>query len=307
MAPPFSLSRRYILEIRQLEVFAAVAETKSFSRAAERLYISQSTVSSHIRNLELEIKHPLLVRSTKSVRLTPDGLIFLRYAKRMLETRDAALAALDAPSETILRLGASTIPSAYLLPKMLSDYRSSHPLVFFDILQGDSSEIIEKTKDGSILLGAVGRKEADASLSYLPFCTDQLVMITPSSSHYLALMKRKPTIRQLLKEPIILREEGSGTLKASARYLESLGIRFEDLNVVARINDLESIKQMVISGMGISILSACTVSNIKESGQALVCPLHTELKRSFYLVYPKQENISGVLKDFIRFCTSYYK
>lgn len=294
------------MEFRQLEAFAAVADTKSFSLAAKRLYISQSTVSSHIKNLEKELGCPLLLRSTKSTHLTSEGILFLRYAKRILETKEAAEKALNAPTETILRLGASTIPSAYLLPKMLSDYRREHPLIYFDILQGDSSEIIEKTRDGSILLGFVGKKEPFSDLSYLPFCSDNLVLLMPSSGHYLALIRKKPSIKELLKEPIILREEGSGTLKASDHYLESLKIHTEDLNVVARINDLESIKQMVISGMGISILSERVVSDIKESGQALVCPLHTEVRRNFYLVNSKNENISNTLKEFIKYSSAYY-
>jgi DNA-binding transcriptional LysR family regulator len=295
------------MELRQMEAFAAVADAKSFSMAAERLYISQSTVSSHIRNLEKELGRSLLTRSTKSVRLTPDGIIFLRYVKRILETEEAARAALNAPSETILRLGASTIPSGYLLPKLLSDYRSVHPSVYFDILQEDSSDILEKVSDGSILLGAVGKKEPSAELTYLPFCSDRLVLIMPSNGHYLSLYRQKTEIRRLLKEPIILREEGSGTLKASGRFLDSLNIRYEDLTVAARINDLESIKQMVISGMGISILSSCVVDDIRKSGQVLVCPLHTEISRNFYLVYARHGNLSGALKDFIRYASGYYR
>ena len=157
------------MEFRHLEIFLAVAETKSFSKAAKHLFLSQSTVSSHIKNLESELQKPLFIRSTKSVELSPDGCTFLRYANSILEMREAALEALNAPSETILRIGASTIPSGYLLPRLLRGFHDSHPHTFFDIQQGDSGKILEKILDGSLELGFIGKKKTHQSASSCHF------------------------------------------------------------------------------------------------------------------------------------------
>jgi len=294
------------MEFKQLEAFSAVAETKSFSRAAGQLYLSQSTVSSHIRNLEKELKKSLFIRSTKTVRLTPDGILFLRYVRRILDTRDAALNAISTPGETIIHLGASTIPSGYLLPQILSGYRKIHPDVYFDIDQGDSDSVLEKVCDGIVSLGIIGSRKSTPGCAFIPFCTDELVIVTPATGEYLKLRRKKPSVQTLLKEPIILREQGSGTLKSATRFLQSINISSSRLHVIARINNLESIKQMIKNGMGISILSRCVVNDMEKNGYALVYPLHTSIKRIFYLTYMKSGKLNAPLKDFIRFCQDFY-
>ena len=154
------------MEFRQLEVFVTVAETKSFSKAADYLYLTQSTVSSHIKNLEKEIKKKLFIRSTKSLKLTREGASFLWYARRIIETRDAALENINSTTKHILHLGASTIPSGYLLPKLLAGFRKKYPHICFDIKQGDSTDIQEKIIDGTIELGLVGKKSEAAQCAF---------------------------------------------------------------------------------------------------------------------------------------------
>ena len=289
------------MEFHQLEIFLAVADTKRFSKAAKRLFLSQSTISSHIKNLEAELQKTLFIRSTKSVRLSPDGYIFLRYAEAMLKTREAALEALNTPSGIILRIGASTIPSSYLLPDLLQGFRETHPYTFFDIQQGDSSEILEKIMDGSLEVGFIGKKEDTSKCVFLPFCKDHLVLAAPASPYYLSLFRRNPPITELLKEPIILREQGSGTRKAADLYLDSIGISTDSLHVIARTNDLEAVKQMIRNGMGISILSHYAVKDLQERGQILVHPLSSEIQRSFYIVYRSDNTLKTAFQDFIKY------
>lgn len=294
------------MEFRQLEAFTAVAALKSFSKAADALYLSQSTVSSHIKNLEKELQKGLIDRTTKSLQLTPDGLIFLDYAKRMIQTRDTAIENLNAPSSSIINLGASTIPSSCLLPQLLSSFRQSHPCTHFYITQSDSSEILSKILDGSIEVGLIGENTSFGGCVCVPFCSDELVLVTPATPCYLDLKKRNPDLTTLLKNPLILREQGSGTQKAVNRFFHSLDIGHDTLNVIAQTNDLESIKQMIANGMGISILSRLSVRSLLQQRLALSYPLPAQFTRKFYIAYLKSRTFPSALQDFIHHTLHFY-
>lgn len=295
------------MEFRQLELFIAVANEKNFSKAAEDVFLSQSTVSTHIRNLEKELGKTLLERSTKSVRLTEDGEIFLKYARRIMDMKEAALQALSGTAESILHIGASTIPSGYLLPPVMGAYHENHAGIYFDISQGDSQSILQKVQDGTVEFGIVGQKENASKCTFLPFCSDQLMLITPSNDHYLELKKKNPEIAELLKEPIILRENGSGTQKAADRFLEGIHVGPEKLRVIARNNDLESIKRMVADGVGISIISEYAVQDLIQRGQILAYPLQSRFRRKFYLTYLKERSLKPAAKEFIQYIRHYYR
>lgn len=289
------------MEFRQLEVFAAVAEQKSVSKAAEQLYLTQSTASSHLKNLERELGKQLIFRTTKHLQLTEEGQRLLPYARRILETRNAALKELQEPSEQLLHLGASTIPSGYLLPKILGGFRRLHPNFYFSIKQGDSREIQEQVLDGTLEVGFVGSECPSSHCVNLPFCTDQLVLVTPSTRHYLALRQQGCTYRDLLGEPIILRERGSGTQKAADQFLASIHVDPSQLHPVAEINDLESIKQMIVGGMGVSICSRFAVADLEAQGQAILYPLPSEIRRRFYITYLKARTLKPALRALIQY------
>ncbi len=295
------------MEFRQLEAFTVVAELKSFSKAAEYLCLSQSTVSSHIKNLEVELQKNLMQRTTKSLQLTAAGETFLRYAIRILETKDAAVDAINSTSESVLLLGASTIPSGYLLPDLLNSFRQIHPDTYFNVKQGDSAEIQDRILDGTVEIGLIGEPNHSGKCINTPFCTDELVLVTPATKHYLSLRKRAPDLLTLLKEPIIIREQGSGTQKAADRLLSELAIDQQQLNVVAQINDLESIKQMVIGGMGISILSRFAIADLERRGQVIAYPLESNIKRKFYISHLKSRHLPPALQEFIDFTIQYYQ
>lgn len=294
------------MEFRQLEAFISVASLKSFSKAANDLYLSQSTVSSHIKNLEKELQKKLILRTTKTLQLTDDGMTFLNYAKRILETRDAALESLNTPSDSIIRLGASTIPSGYLIPELLSSFRQTHPYTYFNITQSDSEKTLAKVLDGSLEIGLIGENASSPNCVCIPFCADELMLVTPATPYYLALNKKKPDLLTLLREPIIMRKQGSGTLKAANRFLNSLPAAQENFNIIARVNDLESIKQMIVNGMGISILSGFAVKDLLKQGRVIAYPLPAEFTRNFYMVYLKSKVLNATLQEFIQHTLHYF-
>lgn len=289
------------MEFRQLEAFTIVAEQKSFSKAADYLYLSQSTVSSHIKNLEKELQKTLIVRTTKSLQLTPEGEVFLRYAKRIMETKDAAVDAVSNASQSTLHLGASTIPSGYLLPEILNKFHKLHPHTCFNIKQGDSMEIHDRILDGTIELGLIGEKSPSSKCISVPFCTDELILAVPADKYYTNLIKHNADISALLKEPVIMREQGSGTQKAADRILSEMKINRQQLNIVAQVNDLELIKQMIADGIGVSILSRFSVAGLEEQGRIITRPLQSTVERNFYITYLKSRNLTPTLKEFIDF------
>ncbi len=294
------------MEFRQLEAFVAIADRRSFSDAAEYLCLSQSTVSTHIKNLETELQRQLIARSSKPLRLTPEGENFLGYARRIVDTRDAALAAMEQSSQSVLRLAASTIPSAYLLPRMIREFRKHYPTITYHIHQGDSADIREMVLDGVIDLGFLGQSFESGQCACVPFCTDRLVLVTPATSMFRCLQEKGTPLEDLLQFPLIMREQGSGTQAASRKLLEGLGIVPRKLQTVIETNDLEALKRMVVEGLGISICSHLSVRELEEQGKVILYPLGENATRYFYMAYSTERPQSLALSRFIRCVTELY-
>ena len=249
------------MEFKQLEAFVAVVDYGSFSEAARRLYLTQPTISAHIRSLEDELHMKLIIRTTKKTTITAKGYQLYDSAVRMLDIRN----------------------------NLLENFTGAHKHM--------------------IDLALVGQNTRDESCVFIPFCHDELIIATPVTDHYLALKDREtPAIfHDFLKDPIILREKGSGTKKEMDLFLERTGITTGNLNVIARMNDLESIKKSIVNGLGISILSSRSVNDLQRTKQILVFPLEEAAhKRSFYIVYSKNRILKPHVKQFVQFVRDYY-
>ena len=299
------------MEFKQLEAFVAVVDYGSFSEAARRLYLTQPTISAHIRSLEDELHMKLIIRTTKKTTVTAKGYQLYDSAVRMLDIRNNLLENFTGAHKHMIDLAASTIPSSYLLPELLAAFGKAHPDVYFHSVQSDSAESISRVLDGTVDLALVGQNTRDESCVFLPFCYDELVLATPVTDRYLSLYSHLPdepvSFRDFAKDPIIIREKGSGTKKEMDLFLEKNGIIPGNLNVVARMNDLESIKKSIVNGLGISILSGCSVTDLQKTKQILVFPLGEPThKRSFYIVYSKNRILKPHVKQFIQFVRDYY-
>lgn len=297
------------MEFKQLEAFVAVVDYGSFSEAARRLYLTQPTISAHIRSLEDELHMKLIIRTTKKTTITDKGYQLYDSAVRMLEIRNNLLENFTGAQKHMIDVAASTIPSSYLLPELLAAFGKTHPDVYFHSIQSDSSDSICRVLDGSVDLALVGQNTRDESCVFIPFCHDELVLATPVNKHYLSLKSKElPVVfHDFINEPIIIREKGSGTKKEMDLFLERIGVTTSSLNVIARMNDLESIRKSIVNGLGISILSARSVADLQRTKQILVFPLdETAHKRSFYIVYSKNRILKPHVKQFIQFVRDYY-
>ena len=276
------------MQIKQLEVFVQVARLRSFSKAAEALYLTQPTVSAHMSALEAELGAQLVVRSTKELRLTGAGRVLLRYAAEILglcqrAEQDVRTAA-SAVSGT-LSIAASTVPSQYLLPQVLPALRRRYPQVFFQIRQGDSGQVAQWMAESGAEIGIVGAPVQRTGLLCVPFLTDQLVIITPNEPAYRSL-DGVLTPEVLRGAPFLVREPGSGTRKQADQFLRGIGLDLRTLDVAAQLESTESILQGVKNGLGIAIVSSWAARDQAAAGQILVFPYDSPLlTRQFYLIY----------------------
>ena len=296
------------MEFKQLQSFVEVVNHQSFTKAADKLFISQPTVSAHITQLEDELNTKLILRTTKSISLTEKGEEVYDYATKILGLKSRMLESCSMQPKNIIHIGASTIPSAYILPNILQEFGTITPDTYFSIYQNDSQGIIDGLKEGLFDIGMIGMKPEDEEIQCIPFCQDNMIIITPVNDHFLELKyNNNYTIRDLLNEPIIMRETGSGSKKTADMFLEKLGIHDSDINIIARMNDQEAIKNMVANGLGISIISELAVKNLLAEKRVLGFPFDKKYSgRQIYLIYRKDYTLSNQIKDFFKFAKKKY-
>ena len=291
------------MDFKQLQSFVTVVQEESFTQAAGKLFVSQSTVSTHIHQLESELNTKLILRTTKSLQTTPKGRELYEYALNILELKERMVQACSIESQRIIHLGASTIPSAYILPQLLAGFGKLHPDIYFIIHQSDSQGIINGLKDGLFNLGFIGMSCEDSDFCCQPFCRDRMVVITPVNEHFLRYKQQKENVLpELLLEPLILREKGSGSKKMADNFLAHSGISEDELQIIARVNGQETIKNLVASGMGISIISEKAAHNFLQEKRLLAFELPQAFsERSLYLIYRKNYLLPSYVKEFLGF------
>lgn len=296
------------MELKQLESFAAVVEHRSFTEAAKELYLSQPTISMHVRSLEKELESRLILRTTKSIEITPRGKELYECALKMLSLRDGLLKKWNGSDTKIIRLGVSTIPSAYLLPEFLPEFCKAHEDIFFHSVQSDSAGVLDGILNDRLDVGLVGMSCEEESVACIPFYEDELVVIAPVSEHFLEIKKQEHPLELLFREPVILREKGSGTKKAAELFLEKEGISEKELQVVAHMNDPEAIKNSVAAGLGISIVSKKAAQNLIREKRLLSFEFSGYTAgRKFYIIYKKDYIQKPFIRIFINYIRNYYK
>lgn len=298
------------MELKQLQAFTKVVELHNFSLAAKALYLTQPTVSAHVSTLEKELNTRLLERTTKHVKTTAEGEKLYRRAKEMLEIKNEIENdfLVKEAADTVLLLSASTIPSFYVLPEIVAAYQKLQSGVQFHLTQTDSAGAIEDLLSHKADLAFTGMAAEDERLACVPFMKDRLVVITPNEERYRQILHGKHVWDTLLHEPMILRENGSGTRKEAERFLAMQGISEDSLHITARINDQETIKRAVSQGMGISIISGKAAEDYVQMGKLLEYePEEAQIWRNLYIVSIKNRKPEKKIKNFIDFTLEYFK
>lgn len=293
------------MDLNQLEVFVRIYETGNFSRAAREMFLTQPTVSAHLRHLEKSLNTKLFHRTTKSVTPTDAGRHLYPHAKELLKKRDELLNEFRAAYGNVetLSIGGSTIPARYILPGLMNGFTKQNPNVRFELISGDSSEILRQLTSGKLRIGFIGSSpEHMENLQFRSFYTDFLVFITPNTPFYRRLIRSTQPIPKLLEQPIILRENIGSDMKKGDRFLEQLGYQSSDLNVVARMNEQEEIKKAVQDGLGISLMSKIAAEDAKRDGRILLYnPVSVPMRRHLYIATRKDEQLTVMEEKFLRF------
>ncbi len=273
------------MTLRQLELFIAVAETGSFSRGAESILLTQSTVSQHISVLEDEVGARLLDRDRSGAYLTATGKLFLQHARRVLAERDLlvqAMAAFSGMEEASLTIGASNIPATHLIPEVLPSLAQLFPGIQLTMQTGDSRSILAKLKDAEIELAVVGSSNADKKLFFTPLTKDLLVLVV--GSQHLWRQREQISLEELNSAFFISREDGSGSEQALQRELQRVGIEPGKLTIAARLDSNEAVCRTVAFGFGCAFVSERSVKRELESGELCkVAVAGMKVERQFWL------------------------
>lgn len=295
-----------ILDIKQIESFIEVVNKKSFSRAAEKLFMTQPTITAHIQSLEAELDTVLLNRTNKKVTMTDAGNLFFQHAINIVnikETAEYELKEYKGKIEGNLEICSSSIPSQYILPYLLKKFTDQFPNVTFSINQKNSKNVIDDIINGQINYGIVGGKYDYDCLEYIDFFDDHLTLVASAGKKNFGPAHSQLDLDVILKEKIILREEGSSSRLLIEETLKNKKIKLNQLNIISLIKDNETIKQLVALDVGISFISEIAIK--KEVDLELISPYpikNLKFNRKFYFVYHKNRYLSPVdqaFRDFI--------
>lgn len=292
------------LDLYKLEVFYWVAELGSFSRAADHLSLRQPTVSAHIQELETKLGSKVLNRVGREVVPTPVGRVLFERAKALLAFKRETLSVLSQAQGKIrgeLLLGGSNIPGEYILPAKIGAFIEKYPEVKPILRIGDSTEIAQAVLDGDVELGFIGFMGKDRRLSFQRIWKDEMVLTVPRG-HPLTRLKTIE-LESLRSLAFISREDGSGTLRSFRKLLAKKRQHPERLlNVVMELGSTEAIKQALIAGLGVSILSRTSIEREVKDGLLNVVSIRgLKLERDFYQVFHRQRSLSPVSHAFIQF------
>lgn len=289
-----------------------VVETGSFSKAARELYLTQPTVSAHISTLEKELKVRLFIRNTKEVMMSEAGQELYKYAKQMVELERQIAEHFNMrgknSSSHCITIAASSIPAQYLLPEVLIQFKQRYPDEQFKMIETDSSEVVSQIVNGMADVGFTGTVLEKKYCRYIPFYKDKLAIITPNTEKYRALQESGANdISWIKKEHIIMREEGSGTRKEAQKQLRKAGIETANLDIIASIDNQETIKRSVRQGMGISVLSRLATEEEVQDGQILAFPIpKSDAGRDINFVYNKNAPMTANVERFIKIIKEIY-
>lgn len=297
------------MDIKQLEVFVAVAKHKSFSKAARELFLTQPTVSSHIQNLENEMQTVLFNRNNKLINLTDSGKILYNHAITILNDCKKAVYDLKEYSGRIegsINIVCSSIPEAYILPSFLNNFCEIYPNITFTINHSDSNLVIPEILSERATFGIVGSKSKHPNVSFYDLLDDELVLICPKECK-VGLNKKTLDIDDLKKLTFIMRKEGSGTRNVIIKTLNDSELPYSNLNIRANVESNSAIIEMVLAGLGASFVSERSVRDLVKAGKISAYKINgLQFARKFYFVISNKKTFTPTEKKFLEYFSDHY-
>ena len=287
---------------RRLRVFYAVAKHRSFTKAAEALFMTQPAVTFQIRQFEEYFNTRLFDRAQGRIALTAAGTVAFEYAERILalsDELDTRLKELSGQMAGPLLIGASTTIAEFVLPQVLGEFKVRFPAVVPQLFVANSEVVQNRITERNLDLGFIEGDSCLPSLMSDACCEDELQVVC-APSHPLA-KQAAVAPHSLMEHAYISREAGSGTRQVIDHYLQRAGVSPESLQVVMEAGSPEALKGLVATGLGFAIMSRATVVMEMCLGRLVQIPLSPPLKRNFSVVYPKERFQSKLVNCFVDF------
>jgi len=286
------------MHLNQIWVFYQVAKHKSFSQAADSLFLSQPAVSNQVKLLEESYGLKLFDRSGRGVELTNPGEILLTYAERIFnlaQEADSVIEEIQGLKAGGIRISASNTLGAYYLPDILDLFRKKHPRVEIRMNVGYTQTVVEDILAFRSDLGLIGREVLHPNIVITPLWEEELVLIVPPDHPF---AERRVVDREELRgQPFIMSEAGSGVRDITDGILSSAAISPQ---VVMELGENEAIKRAVASGMGITLISAMVARRELEAGQVRAVGLTgSRIFRKFHIIHHKDKYLSKLIRAFL--------
>ncbi|MDA8093327.1 MAG: LysR substrate-binding domain-containing protein [Betaproteobacteria bacterium] len=285
--------------LRQLEVFEAIARLGSFTRAAEELFLTQPTVSMQIKKLTDAVGLPLFEQVGKKIYLTDAGRELHQACRGIFEhlaNFEMAAADMKGLKKGKLRLAVVTT-AKYFAPRLLGMFCQVYPGVDVFLKVSNRERVLERMENNQDDLYILGQPPEEADVFAQAFLENPLVVLAPTR-HPLVLEK-DISLQRIAKEPLLLREPGSGTRLAVERLFSSQGLQ---LNVRMELGSNEAIKQAIVGGLGISVLSRHTLALDAATGQlAELDVVGFPIKRQWFYAYPAGKQLSVIARTFVEY------
>ncbi len=287
------------MDLRQLEILRAVADTGSFTAAGHQLHLSQSAVSRQILLLEEELQEQLFLRVSGKIRITPAGTTLLALSRRVFEEIEEARSSILESRQTLggtLRLVGGMTVCLYVFPPLLKEFRRAHPGVEVKLTPGATPRLVRQLRTGSADLGLVTLPVEDSNLATEPVLKEELLLVT-APQHPLA-RKKRIIPQDLVRQPFVLFEAGSN----SRRTIEDFFSREQIApTVVTETENVEIIKALVRIRMGISIVPYQAVAREVRAGQLFCSRIAGQpLFRETGWVYPRSSRLPRAVEEMKR-------
>lgn len=263
-----------MIENFKLHVFRVVADTLNFSKAAEELHLSQPAITSQVRTLEEGLGIALFDRVGRNATLTPAGMTLLQYVRQIETLTNEAIAALapfGVQEGAELNIGASHTIGVYLLPKLLPQILREWPKLRIHVVTGSTSEVLNALVNHQISIGLIEAPAHRPDLKIERFFEDELCLILPPNHRW----AKKTMLRaaEIVQEPVLLREAGSGMRRFLEEYLERNGVLRQQLHTTVDMNSTEAIISAVEAGLGIGFVPLMALGKALKAGTVKVIPL----------------------------------
>ncbi len=290
------------MNLKHLETFVAVAELRSFTAAARKLYMSQPAVSFQIKSLEEDLQVTLFQRGDKRLSLTPAGRLMYPEAKKMVARYQKIKSGIDGLRDLKighLVVGASTTPGEYLLPLLIGGFKKEFPGINVSLRVAGSGQVFQWLRDREIDVCITGSSASGNWVQCRPWVDDHLVLIAAPDHPWAE--KGSVAVEEMMKEPFILREAGSGTRRSFEQIIIQGGYDPAGISLAMELGSTRAVITAVQAGLGVGAVSRWAAGDALKLGKVAQIKIPLDMKRTLYLARGRHGLDSAVCGEFMAF------